>query len=80
MCNTYRYHGHHVGDVDRAYYRSAEEEQEWRGQRDPIERLAGWLRERGIAGDAELEPRDDDVRERVETASHSRWRRRSPTR
>ena len=21
LCNTYRYHGHHVGDVDRAYYR-----------------------------------------------------------
>ena len=20
VCNTYRYHGHHVGDVDRAYY------------------------------------------------------------
>src|ERR1044071_1413728 len=22
LCNTYRFHGHHVGDVDRAYYRS----------------------------------------------------------
>ena len=26
MCETYRLHGHHVGDVDRAYYRSREEE------------------------------------------------------
>ena len=26
LCNTYRYHGHHVGDVDRAYYRSKAEE------------------------------------------------------
>ena len=26
LCNTYRYHGHHVGDVDRAYYRSKDEE------------------------------------------------------
>src|SRR5216683_2058386 len=26
LCNTYRYHGHHVGDVDRGYYRSKEEE------------------------------------------------------
>ena len=22
LCHTYRYHGHHVGDIDRAYYRS----------------------------------------------------------
>ena len=22
LCNTYRFHGHHVGDIDRAYYRS----------------------------------------------------------
>ena len=26
LCNTYRYHGHHVGDVDRAYYRAKDEE------------------------------------------------------
>ena len=26
LCNTYRFHGHHVGDVDRAYYRSEDEE------------------------------------------------------
>src|SRR5215211_4293410 len=25
VCETYRYHGHHVGDVDRAYYRSKDE-------------------------------------------------------
>src|SRR5436190_7307451 len=29
LCNTYRYHGHHVGDVDRAYYRTKEEEDLW---------------------------------------------------
>ena len=22
LCNTYRYHGHHVGDVSREYYRA----------------------------------------------------------
>ena len=37
LCNTYRYHGHHVGDVDRAYYRSKEEEALWRSdERDPL--------------------------------------------
>lgn len=43
LCNTYRFHGHHVGDVDRAYYRSKQEEEEWKGQRDPIQILAHWL-------------------------------------
>src|SRR5262252_3388126 len=25
LCNTYRYHGHHVGDINREYYRSKQE-------------------------------------------------------
>jgi len=40
LAATYRYHGHHVGDVDRAYYRTKEEEQLWVTERDPIELLA----------------------------------------
>jgi len=36
LFQTYRYHGHHVGDVDRAYYRSKEEEGRWQGERDPL--------------------------------------------
>jgi hypothetical protein len=40
---TYRYRGHHVGDVDRRYYRSREEEEEWARDRDPLRRLANWL-------------------------------------
>ena len=39
-CNTYRFHGHHVGDIDRAYYRSKEEEAEWKTKRDPVKLLA----------------------------------------
>ncbi len=49
LCNTYRYHGHHVGDVDRAYYRSKAEEAEWADGRDPIALLGNWLADRGIA-------------------------------
>jgi len=30
LCNTYRYHGHHVGDINREYYRSKSEEQQWK--------------------------------------------------
>jgi pyruvate dehydrogenase E1 component alpha subunit len=43
LCATYRYHGHHVGDVDRSYYRSKEEEEGWTSRRDPIALLAGRL-------------------------------------
>lgn len=39
-CKTYRYYGHHVGDISRTYYRSKEEEQEWHANRDPLRILA----------------------------------------
>ena len=41
LAATYRYHGHHVGDIDRAYYRKKEEEELWMTERDPIDLLAG---------------------------------------
>ncbi|MBO0832717.1 MAG: thiamine pyrophosphate-dependent dehydrogenase E1 component subunit alpha, partial [Actinobacteria bacterium] len=50
LCHTYRYYGHHVGDVDRSYYRSKEEEQEWRRNRDPIRILADRLAAAGSPG------------------------------
>jgi TPP-dependent pyruvate/acetoin dehydrogenase alpha subunit len=62
LCPTYRYYGHHVGDVDRTYYRSREEEERWRAERDPIALLGGWITGEGIAGEAELA----SVAERVE--------------
>jgi acetoin:2,6-dichlorophenolindophenol oxidoreductase subunit alpha len=40
LAATYRYHGHHVGDIDRAYYRKKEEEELWVTDRDPIKLLA----------------------------------------
>jgi pyruvate dehydrogenase E1 component alpha subunit len=40
LAATYRYHGHHVGDIDRAYYRKKEEEELWVSDRDPIALLA----------------------------------------
>jgi pyruvate dehydrogenase E1 component alpha subunit len=42
-CATYRYHGHHVGDVDRAYYRTRDEEETWARERDPIALFAARL-------------------------------------
>jgi acetoin:2,6-dichlorophenolindophenol oxidoreductase subunit alpha len=55
LSHTYRFRGHHVGDVNREYYRSKEEEQLWMTQRDPIKNLADWLIERGHAVPALLE-------------------------
>jgi len=52
---TYRYHGHHVGDINRAYYRSKEEETDWKENRDPIIRFRAWLVSEGIASEEEIE-------------------------
>jgi pyruvate dehydrogenase E1 component alpha subunit len=49
ICNTYRYYGHHVGDIKRTYYRSKEEEAYWRTERDPLTLLGNWLQARGMA-------------------------------
>ncbi|MFT6105526.1 MAG: pyruvate dehydrogenase E1 component alpha subunit [Paracoccaceae bacterium] len=58
---TYRYHGHHVGDINRTYYRSKEEEADWKENRDPITNFAKWLLGEGIASDTELEQIRSDV-------------------
>lgn len=55
-CLTYRYFGHHVGDVDRSYYRAKEEEEDWKTNRDPLNNLSGWMVEEGLA-------EEDDFRE-----------------
>ncbi len=55
LCNTYRYHGHHVGDINREYYRSKQEEQTWKTQRDPILNLRNWLVEQKIVDTGTLD-------------------------
>ena len=54
LCNTYRFYGHHVGDIDRAYYRSKQEEEEWKSQRDPIQILGHWLLKNKLADRSSL--------------------------
>ena len=49
ICNTYRYYGHHVGDINRTYYRSKAEEAYWRTERDPLTLLGNWLQAQGMA-------------------------------
>jgi pyruvate dehydrogenase E1 component alpha subunit len=62
LCNTYRYHGHHVGDVDRAYYRAKEEEELWQSERDPLALHGQWLVAQGLADDESLRAIEDDTR------------------
>jgi acetoin:2,6-dichlorophenolindophenol oxidoreductase subunit alpha len=66
LCHTYRFYGHHVGDIQRSYYRSREEEEHWKTQRDPLKLLAGWLTERSLAGTADFEAIEARVRADIE--------------
>ena len=60
---TYRYHGHHVGDINREYYRSKDEEKDWKENRDPIVRFRGYLVEQGIATEDEIEAINAEIAE-----------------
>lgn len=68
LCNTYRYHGHHVGDIDRAYYRSKEEEDYWKTQKDPLKILSEWLLENSNVELSALEEIETRVYDDVENA------------
>jgi len=61
LCNTYRYRGHHVGDINREYYRAKQEEQRWSTERDPIKLLADWLIQQKLAATADLERIQSEV-------------------
>jgi pyruvate dehydrogenase E1 component alpha subunit len=54
LLNTYRYTGHHVGDIAREYYRSKQEEQRWK-DRDPVALHAERLLADAVADRAALE-------------------------
>jgi len=68
MCNTYRYTGHHVGDISREYYRSKQEEQHWKTERDPLKILADRLTGQGLAKADALVAMENEVREEMKAA------------
>ncbi len=68
LLNTYRYHGHHVGDVARAYYRPKAEEQQWVSDRDPIKILTDSLLKEGVADQAALERIGTDLKTEMDAA------------
>src|SRR5437762_2284450 len=65
---TYRYRGHHVGDVDRRYYRSREEEEEWARDRDPLRKLADQLIIEEVAEEATFQRIHEEVGGQIEAA------------
>jgi TPP-dependent pyruvate/acetoin dehydrogenase alpha subunit len=68
LCHTYRYLGHHVGDINRAYYRSPDEEADWKANRDPLKTLSTWLIGSRIADTGIIEQIEKNVQDEVESA------------
>ncbi len=68
LCNTYRFYGHHVGDIDRSYYRSKEEESYWMTERDPLKLLANWMLERNLTEASVFGQIEKEIRAEVEAA------------
>jgi acetoin:2,6-dichlorophenolindophenol oxidoreductase subunit alpha len=66
--NTYRFAGHHVGDISREYYRAKQEEQLWKSERDPLKVMAAWLTENGAADAASLDRARSEIEAEIEKA------------
>jgi acetoin:2,6-dichlorophenolindophenol oxidoreductase subunit alpha len=67
-CNTYRFHGHHVGDIDRSYYRSKKEEEDWKTQRDPVKLFADWLQKNKLADSNLLQSIENEITGEINNA------------
>jgi len=65
VCDTYRYSGHHVGDINRGYYRSKEEEDLWKAERDPLKQARDWLVTEMKAPDSIFEEIERRVNEEI---------------
>ncbi|MEP7284724.1 MAG: thiamine pyrophosphate-dependent dehydrogenase E1 component subunit alpha [Chloroflexota bacterium] len=68
LCRTYRYLGHHVGDINRAYYRSPDEEKLWKAERDPLKTLETWLLANQMADSGIFDQIQKSVESEVEAA------------
>jgi pyruvate dehydrogenase E1 component alpha subunit len=68
LVNTYRFRGHHVGDISRDYYRSKQEEQRWMSERDPLALYSDWLTSEGLADKATLDRIQSEVAAQMDAA------------
>jgi pyruvate dehydrogenase E1 component alpha subunit len=65
-CKTYRYYGHHVGDVNREY-RTRDEERDWMTNRDPLETLSSRLMQQRLAEQSVFDRIQSDVKTEIES-------------
>jgi len=65
MFMTYRQRGHHVGDIDRTYYRSKDEERRWAEERDPLRGLSRVLISDGTVDAAAFDRIEEEVRTEI---------------
>jgi pyruvate dehydrogenase E1 component alpha subunit len=65
-CKTYRFHGHNFGDPQQ--YRSREEITEWADRRDPLKRLATYMRAEGVLTEAQDQAIQQQVAEDIQAA------------
>jgi TPP-dependent pyruvate/acetoin dehydrogenase alpha subunit len=68
QANTYRFMGHHVGDISRDYYRSKQEEQTWKSERDPIKVLSAAILAQKIADQPALDQIQSEVKVEIDKA------------
>jgi TPP-dependent pyruvate/acetoin dehydrogenase alpha subunit len=68
LCDTYRYSGHHVGDINREYYRSKQEEQLWKSKRDPVHKFRDWMLSESIILNSELEQINAEIKAEIQKA------------
>ncbi len=64
---TYRYRGHSMSDP--ANYRTRDEVKKVREERDPIDRVRGWLIDGGLAKEDDIKAIDKEIREIVNAAA-----------
>ena len=68
LAETYRYGGHHVGDINRAYYRTKQEEQLWLTEHDPIVNFAKLLIEQRVVNADELKSIEVEIKDEMAKA------------
>jgi acetoin:2,6-dichlorophenolindophenol oxidoreductase subunit alpha len=68
MVPTYRFMGHHVGDISREYYRPKQEEQTWKTERDPIKLFTDVLLTEKLADRASLDQIQSEVKAEIDKA------------
>ena len=65
-CKTYRWRGHWTGDPE--VYRTREEVEDWKENRDPIKLFGAYMVENGLATQEELDKIAADVAKKMEDA------------